>query len=62
MEGIYETQVSLEFRAILELGCVCQVNPETRDLKDGGDTFNMKQLKPLNIRSQPYLKSVIDLL
>ena len=26
IEGVYETQVPLEFRAVLNLGCVCTVN------------------------------------
>ena len=26
IEGVYETQVPLEFRALLRLGCVCTVN------------------------------------
>ena len=27
VEGVYETQVPLEWRAVVEMGCVCVVNP-----------------------------------
>ncbi|KAG7199297.1 hypothetical protein KM043_018152 [Ampulex compressa] len=59
IEGIYETQMSLEFRAILELGCVCKVDPRTaRDIPDGGDTFTLDQLEFKSIAVQPYLKQI----
>lgn len=28
IEGIYETQMSLEFRVLMTLGCVCAVEPK----------------------------------
>ena len=28
IEGVYETQVPLEFRALVKLGCICMVNRE----------------------------------
>lgn len=57
IEGIYETQVSLEFRAIMQLGCVCVVNPRAaRRMADGADTFTLDQLEFKNIAVQHYLK------
>ncbi|EFN67414.1 DNA polymerase epsilon catalytic subunit A [Camponotus floridanus] len=57
IEGIYETQMSLEFRAILQLGCVCMVDPRAaRKMADGADTFTLDQLEFKSIAFQPYLK------
>ncbi|XP_024876270.1 DNA polymerase epsilon catalytic subunit A [Temnothorax curvispinosus] len=57
IEGIYETQMSLEFRAILQLGCVCIVDPRAaRKMVDGADTFTLDQLEFKSIAFQPYLK------
>lgn len=67
IEGIYETQVTLEFRTLLKLGCVCAVEREearkmaasgTRDL----NTFFLGQLKMLSLAQQPYLKEVMCLI
>lgn len=64
IEGIYETQVTLELRTLLKLGCVCAVEREearklaasgTRDL----NTFFLGQLKMLSLAQQPYLKEVM---
>lgn len=58
VEGIYETQVSLEFRAILHLGCVCMVDSSLRSRNsDIGDTFSLEQLQFKSISAQPYLES-----
>ena len=65
-EGIYETQVSLEFRALLRLGCVCSVERgEARrlaasGLRDGTDTFSMNQLQFRSLAHQPYLEAESD--
>lgn len=60
IEGIYETQMSLEFRAILQLGCVCTVDSKAaRTLADGSDTFTLDQLDFKSIAVQPYLKNVM---
>ncbi|PNF35844.1 hypothetical protein B7P43_G09409 [Cryptotermes secundus] len=62
IEGIYETQVSLEFRALLHLGCVCTVerNEARRlaavGLRDGTDTFSMHQLQFRSLAHHPYLQ------
>lgn len=56
IEGIYETGMSLEFRAILQLGCVCIVDPRSaRKMADGADTFSLDQLVYKKISFQPYL-------
>ena len=57
VEGIYETQMTLEFRAILELGCVCAVDKNAAgQMADGADTFSLDQLTYQSISVQPYLK------
>ncbi|XP_067207203.1 DNA polymerase epsilon catalytic subunit 1 isoform X2 [Linepithema humile] len=57
IEGIYETQVSLEFRAIMQLGCVCAVDPRAaRRMADGADTFTLDQLEFKSIAVQHYFK------
>ncbi|KAG9430527.1 DNA polymerase epsilon catalytic subunit A [Apis mellifera carnica] len=58
IEGIYETQMSLEFRAILQLGCICTVDPKAaRTMADGADTFSLDQLEFKSIAVQPYLQN-----
>lgn len=42
MEGIYETQVPLMFRALTNLGCLCQVSAERRKALRG--RVNIKRL------------------
>ncbi|XP_005182541.1 DNA polymerase epsilon catalytic subunit 1 [Musca domestica] len=58
IEGIYETQMSLEFRALMDMGCLCAVQREearrlaslaTKDL----ETFNIEQLEQ---KSQAHIK------
>lgn len=60
IEGIYETQVSLEFRAIMEMGCMCAVqrsearilaNLSTKEM----DTFNIQQLEMRSSDPTSYL-------
>lgn len=60
IEGIYETQMTLEFRAIMELGCVCSVNKNlSQEFNTGGyDTFKLEQLSYKTIATQPYLRNV----
>ncbi|XP_053980973.1 DNA polymerase epsilon catalytic subunit 1 [Hylaeus volcanicus] len=62
IEGIYETQMTLEFRAILQLGCICTVDRKAaRHIADGADTFNLNQLEFKSIAIQPYLKNVHEI-
>ncbi|XP_011498886.1 PREDICTED: DNA polymerase epsilon catalytic subunit A, partial [Ceratosolen solmsi marchali] len=59
IEGIYETQMSLEFRALMQLGCVCTVDKQAiPDLRDGTDIFNLDQLAYKSIAYQPYLRNI----
>lgn len=66
IEGIYETQVSLEFRALMELGCLCAVQSSHVKslLAKGGNgggqqtvnSFNIQQLESRTAQSQSYLR------
>lgn len=60
IEGIYETQMSLEFRVLMDLGCVCAVErseakrliaAKARDI----DTFSLTQLEFKSVGQAPYL-------
>lgn len=58
IEGIYETQMSLEFRALLRLGCVCSVDRRVANsMAHAGvpDTFNLDELVFRSVSQQPYL-------
>lgn len=57
VEGVYETQVSLMFRAILNLGCVCTVDHRSFSYKNyrENDHFTLDQLIFQSIGKQPYL-------
>lgn len=65
IEGIYETQMSLEFRVLMELGCLCAVQrPEAKRMismavKDL-DTFSLTQLefKGDTHERTPYLNEI----
>ena len=62
IEGIYETQMSLEFRALMQLGCTCAVQrSEARKIAalpagTPRDTFSLHQLEQRTQIHQPYLK------
>lgn len=62
IEGIYETQMSLEFRALMQLGCTCAVQrSEARKiatLPSGvqRETFSLHQLEQKSQVHQSYLK------
>nr|CAD7589121.1 unnamed protein product [Timema genevievae] len=63
IEGIYETQVSLEFRALLRLGCVCAVERSAaRRLTTASntDTFMLDQLQFRSLAHSPYLHRQAD--
>lgn len=66
IEGIYETQVSLEFRLLMELGCLlCVDKSEVKKIIRNGikdvDFFSMNQLNFMSIDSSSYLANVIFL-
>nr|XP_053633938.1 DNA polymerase epsilon catalytic subunit A-like [Cherax quadricarinatus] len=54
IEGIYETQVPLEFRAIAQLGCVCVVDKTIA--RSDTDTFELGQLKFKTVAQFQYLE------
>ncbi|XP_028166881.1 DNA polymerase epsilon catalytic subunit A-like [Ostrinia furnacalis] len=63
IEGIYETQMSLEFRVLVQLGCICAVDQkEARRLIQFGsnnmDSFTLSQLQFKSVAHQPYLQKV----
>lgn len=61
IEGIYETQMSLEFRALIQLGCICSVQRSVaRDIAakkstTNLDNFSIEQLETRSLSQQPYL-------
>lgn len=60
IEGIYETQMSLEFRALIRLGCVCSVDRRVaRSMAHTSvpDTFHLDDLQFRSLSQQPYLDS-----
>ncbi|XP_050693132.1 DNA polymerase epsilon catalytic subunit A-like [Eriocheir sinensis] len=54
IEGIYETQVPLEFRAMVQLGCVCMVDISLTQGET--DTFELHQLKFKTVAQFKYLE------
>ncbi|KAG9322756.1 hypothetical protein KVV02_007016 [Mortierella alpina] len=54
VEGVYETQLPLLYRAIINLSCVCSVSSKAkRGLDDG---FDLSDLKPEGVDKMPYLQ------
>ncbi|XP_038207055.1 DNA polymerase epsilon catalytic subunit 1 [Zerene cesonia] len=65
IEGIYETQMSLEFRVLVQLGCICTVDQqEARRLIQFGsnnmESFTLSQLQFKSVAHQPYLQKQDD--
>jgi len=58
IEGIYELQVPLEFRALVDLGCLCVVQrSQAQQLKGQDiDTFDLDWLQFKTLASYPYLE------
>lgn len=61
IEGIYETQMSLEFRALVQLGCICTVDPQEarKQIQFGAnntDSFSLNQLQFKSVAHQAYLQ------
>lgn len=60
IEGIYETQMTLEFRALIRLGCVCSVARNVaQSMAHAGvpDTFLLEDLQFRSLSQQPYLEA-----
>ncbi|CAG9813248.1 unnamed protein product [Phaedon cochleariae] len=51
VEGVYETQVTQIFRALLSIGCVCKVLPGASSL----ESFSLDELDMVSVARQPYL-------
>ncbi|KAJ8911869.1 hypothetical protein NQ315_012535 [Exocentrus adspersus] len=51
VEGVYETQVTPIFRALVHVGCVCKVLPGVQSL----DRFSLDELNKASGARQPYL-------
>ncbi|KAJ8415285.1 hypothetical protein AAFF_G00422650 [Aldrovandia affinis] len=58
IEGVYETQVPLLFRALVQLGCLCMVNKQVvRDLVGReADTFELEHLDMRSLAQFSYLE------
>ncbi|KAI4820988.1 hypothetical protein KUCAC02_028941 [Chaenocephalus aceratus] len=58
IEGVYETQVPLLFRALVQLGCVCMVNKHVvRDMAGReADTFDLENLEMRSLAQFSYLE------
>ncbi|XP_019718434.1 DNA polymerase epsilon catalytic subunit A [Hippocampus comes] len=58
IEGVYETQVPLLFRALVQLGCVCMVNKRVgRDMAGReADTFDLENLDMRSLAQFSYLE------
>ncbi|KAL6114248.1 pole [Pungitius sinensis] len=58
IEGVYETQVPLLFRALVRLGCVCMINKHVvRDLAGReADTFDLEHLEMRSLAQFSYLE------
>lgn len=45
VEGIYETQVPLDFRTLIQIGAICAVDRQAaRQMRDTGESFDLKNL------------------
>ncbi|XP_018571015.1 DNA polymerase epsilon catalytic subunit A [Anoplophora glabripennis] len=51
VEGVYETQVTPLFRALLHIGCVCKALPRVQN----PDRFMLDELDMISVGRQPYL-------
>ncbi|XP_066545416.1 DNA polymerase epsilon catalytic subunit A [Amia ocellicauda] len=58
IEGVYETQVPLLFRALVQIGCVCMVNKQlARDLAGReADSFELDHLEMRSLAQFSYLE------
>lgn len=66
IEGIYETQMTLQYRLLMDLGCVCSIDhTEARKLvsqaKETSDHFSLTQLESKTTKQVPYLTNFLSL-
>ncbi|XP_055847285.1 DNA polymerase epsilon catalytic subunit 1 isoform X2 [Episyrphus balteatus] len=48
IEGVYETNISLESRFLIEIGCLCSIRKDTQNPRAGlmeSDTYNFEQIE-----------------
>lgn len=61
IEGIYETQMTLQFRLLMDLGCICTVDrTEAKRLMSSKDidNFNLTQLEFKSVGQTAYLENL----
>ena len=58
-QGIYETKVSLEFNAIVQIGCVCKVD-KTAKKRNIQDCWNLKDLQMKTTTECSYLEQSLS--
>lgn len=58
-KGIYETKISLEFNAILQIGCVCKVE-KTAKVRNVHDVWNLTELQMKTTAEYSYLEHAIS--
>jgi hypothetical protein len=54
VEGVYESQVPLWLRGVLNMGCVARVNPRAQH-QSSGRGFKLQDLDLVHVQSHPYL-------
>lgn len=59
VEGIYETKVPLEFNAVLQIGCVCQVDKVAK-ARNTQDSWNLTELHMKTTTECSYLEQIIS--
>ncbi|XP_020701921.2 DNA polymerase epsilon catalytic subunit A isoform X1 [Dendrobium catenatum] len=59
VEGIYETKVPLEFNAVLQIGCVCQVDKVAK-ARNAQDSWNLTELHMKTTTECSYLEQIIS--
>ncbi|XP_059611898.1 DNA polymerase epsilon catalytic subunit 1 [Phlebotomus argentipes] len=57
IEGIYETQTSLMFRSVIDLGCKCAVQRSERNRTTNKDSFSLEHLEFRSDKDHTYLQS-----
>lgn len=59
IEGVYESQVPLMFRALLTFGSSCRLKPTLQ--ANSAVTYNFEQLEPVGIELSYFPTAIIDL-
>ncbi|XP_072950830.1 DNA polymerase epsilon catalytic subunit A-like [Typha angustifolia] len=59
IEGVYETKISLEYNAILQIGCVCKVD-KTVKVRNVQDAWDLSELQMKTTAECSYLEETIS--